>query len=103
MWCSSKSSFPITEKYRGSAHRDYKVNVKLTHKIPVAIRNLKNYDSHTIMQKPGKFNLKLNVIPKGLEKYMSFNINSKLAFINGFQLLSYSLDSSLKIWVKIIF
>ena len=28
-----------------------------------------------IMQELGKFNLKINVIPNGLESYMSFNIN----------------------------
>ena len=32
------------------------------------------------MQKLGKFNLKINVIPNGLEKYMSFTINNKLSF-----------------------
>ena len=38
--------------------------------------------------------LKINVIPNGLEKYMSFTIN-KLRFIDNFQLRS-SLDSSAK-------
>ena len=45
------------------------------------------------MQELGKFNLKINVIPNGLEKYMSFNINSSLVF-------SSSLDSLVKILVK---
>ena len=58
----------VTGKYRGSAHRDCNINVKLNHKIPVVFRNLKNYDSHLIMQKLGKFNLKINVVPNGLEK-----------------------------------
>ena len=35
----------------------------------------------------GKFNLKINVILNGLEKYMSFSINNKLSFIESFQLL----------------
>ena len=49
----------ITGKYRGSsAHRDCNINVKLNHTIPVVFHNLKNYDSHLIMQKLGKFNLK---------------------------------------------
>ena len=34
------------------------------------------------MQELGKFNLKKDVIPNGLEKYMSFNINNKLIFID---------------------
>ena len=45
------------------------------------------------MQELGKFNLKINVIPNGLEKYMSFNINSSLVF-------SSSLDSLVKKLVK---
>ena len=45
------------------------------------------------MQELCKFNLKINVIPNGLEKYMSFTINNKLSFIDSFQFLSSSLDS----------
>ena len=48
------------------------------------------------MEELGKFNLKLNVIPNGLEKYMSFSINNKLSFIDSFQFLSSSLDSLVK-------
>ena len=48
----------ITEKYRGSAHRDCNINFKLNHKIPVVFHNLKKYDSDLIMQELGKFNLK---------------------------------------------
>ena len=48
------------------------------------------------MQELGKFNFKINVIPNGFEKYMSFNINNRLAFIDNFQPLSSSLDSLVK-------
>ena len=44
----------------------------------------------------GKFNLKINVTPNGLEKYMNFTINNKLSFVHNFQFLSSSLDSSVK-------
>ena len=37
----------ITGKYRGSAHRDCNINVKLNHKIPVVFHNLNNYDART--------------------------------------------------------
>ena len=47
----------VTGKYGGSAHRDSNINVKLNHKIPVAFHNLKNYDSHLIMQELGKSNV----------------------------------------------
>ena len=86
----------ITGKYRGSAHRYCNINVKLNRKILVVFHKLKNYDSYLIMQKLGKFNLKINVIPNVLEKYMSFSINNKLSFIDGFQFLISSLDSLVK-------
>ena len=77
-------------------HRDCNISIKLNHKIPVVCHNLRNYDSHLIMQELGKFSLKLNVIPNGLEKYMSFSISNKLSFIDSFQFLSSSLDSLVK-------
>ena len=49
------------------------------------------------MQELGKFDFQINVIPNGPEKYMIFNINSKLIFIDSFQFLSSSLDSLVKI------
>ena len=58
--------------------------------------NLKNYDSHFIMQELGKFDIKISIIPNGLEKYMSFTINDKLSFIDSFQFLSCLLDSLVK-------
>ena len=88
----------ITGKYRGSAHRDCNINVKLNYKSPAVFHNLKNYDSHLIMQELGKFNLKIIVIPNGLEKYMSFCISSKLSFIDSFQFLSSSFHSLDKNW-----
>ena len=83
----------MTGKYRGSAHRDCNFNVKLNHKIPVMFHNLKNYDSHLIMQEIGKFIIKINFISNGLEKYMNFSTIKKLSFIDSFQFISSSLDS----------
>ena len=50
----------INEKYRGSAHRDCNINLRLNHKIHIVFHNLKSYDSHLIMQELGKFNFKIN-------------------------------------------
>ena len=36
-------------KYRGPAHRDCNINVKLNHKIPVIFHNLKNCDFYLIV------------------------------------------------------
>ena len=86
----------ITGRYRDSAHRDCNINLKLNHKTLVAFQNLKNYDSHLIMQELGKFILKINVIPNGLEKYMSFTISNTLSFIDDLQFLSSTLDGLVK-------
>ena len=48
------------------------------------------------MQELTKLYFKINGIPNGLEKYMSFKINNKLIFIDTFQFLSSSLDSLVK-------
>ena len=86
----------ITGKYRDFPHRDYNINLKIHRKIPVKFHNLRNYDIHVIVQELGKFNLKIDGIPNGLEKYISFTINNKLSFIGNFQFLSSLLDSLLK-------
>ena len=58
----------ITEKYRGTAHRDCNINLKLNDKIRVVFHSIKKFDSHLIMQELGKFNLNINFIPNGLKK-----------------------------------
>ena len=57
----------ITEKQKGSVHRDCKINLILNHKNPVAFYNLKSFDPHLIVQELDKFSLKISVIPNGLE------------------------------------
>ena len=86
----------IAAKYRESTHRDCSSNLKLNQKISFAFRNLNKYDFHFIMRELGKFNLKINFIPNGLEKHMNFTINNKFSFIDSFQFLSSSLDSLVK-------
>ena len=46
--------YNITGKYKGSAHRDSNINVKLNHKVLAVFHNLKNYDSQLIMQELSK-------------------------------------------------
>ena len=86
----------ITGRYTGSANRDCDINVKLNHKIPVVVHNLKNYGSHLIIEELRKFNFKTSSLPNGLENCMSFSINNKLSFIDSFQFLNSSLDSLVK-------
>ena len=86
----------ITGKYRGSAHLDYNINLKLTKKFRVTFHNLRGYDSHIVIRKIGEFDVKVNVIPNGLEKYMAFIINKNLVFIDSMQFIKSSLDALVK-------
>ena len=83
----------ITVKYRGSAHWSCNVNLKLTKKVLVIFRNLRGYESHLIMQEISKFDVKVSVIPNGLEKYMVFTINKNLVFFESMQFMNSSLDT----------
>ena len=45
------------------------------------------------MQELGKLDLKISVLPNGLEKYISFTINNMLSFNGSFRFLSFLLNS----------
>ena len=49
------------------------------------------------MQEISKFDLKISVIPNGLEKYMVFTINNNLVFIDSMQFINSSLDALVKL------
>ena len=78
------------------AHWSCNVNFKITKKIPVIFHDLKGYESHLIFKEFCKFNVKISVIPKGLEKYMAFTINRNLFFIDSIQFMNSSLDLLIK-------
>ena len=48
------------------------------------------------MQEIAKFDVKINVTPNGLEKFMVFTINKNLVFIDNIQFMNSSLDGLVK-------
>ena len=99
----------ITGKYRGSAHQECNLQLRLNPdkiKIPVIFHNLRGYDSHFIMQEIGaivkdyeytnkngkKCQMNINVIPNNMEKYMAFMLGNHLTFLDSFQFMSSSLE-----------
>ena len=62
----------ITGKFRGAAHWSCNINLPLAKKVPVIFYALRGYDSHLIFCELDKFDVKIDVIPNGLEKYMAF-------------------------------
>ena len=62
----------VTGKYRGAAHWSCNINLQLTKNVPIIFHNLRGYDSHLIFWELNKLDVKINLIPNGLEKYMAF-------------------------------
>ena len=86
----------ITGKYRGAAHWNCNINLKVSNKLVVIFHNLKGYDSHLIFKELSKFNCNVDVIPNGLEKYMSFTLGKNIVFIDSMLFMNSSLDKLVK-------
>ena len=77
----------VIGKFRGAAHKSCNLNFKVTKKVPVIFHNLKDYDSHLFFNELDKFDVKIKVIPDGLEKYTAFFLNKNLVLIDGILVL----------------
>ena len=88
--------YHVTGKYWCSAHKGCNIKVKLNYKIPIVFHKLKSYYSHLVKQELGKFNFETNVTPNWQEKYMSFNMISKLSFVTSIHYLNFLSDSLVK-------
>ena len=86
----------VTGKFRGAAHWSCNMNLQLTKKVPVIFHNMRVYDSHLIFRELYRFNVKINVIPNGLEKYVAIFLNKNIVFIECMQFMKSSLDKLVK-------
>ena len=68
----------------------------MSKRIPVIFHNLRGYDSHLIIKEISKFDVKVSVIPNGLEKYMAVTVNRNLVFIDVMQFINSFLESLVK-------
>ena len=82
---------PRNRKFRGAAHESCNLNLQLTKKVPVIFHNLRGYDSRLIFNELDKFDVKIKVIPKRLEKYMAFFLNKNLVFIDSIQFMNFQM------------
>ena len=80
----------------GAARWSCNINLPSTKKVPVIFGNLRGYDSHLIFCELNKFDVKIDVIPNGLEKYMAFFLNKNLVFIDSMQFMNSSLEKLVK-------
>ena len=88
----------ITGQYRGSAHQDFTLKLRINpgeFKIPVIFHNLRGYDSHFIMRENGSIgkehDLEINCVPNNMEKYMAFMLVKYIVFLDSFQFMASSL------------
>ena len=72
----------VTGKIRGAAYWDCNINFQLAKKVPIILYNLRGYNSHLIFNELDKFDVKINIIPNRLEKYMACFLNKNLVFID---------------------
>ena len=71
----------VTGKFRGAAHWDCNINLTINKKVKVKFRNLRGSDSHLIFSELSNFDVKIEVIPNRLEKYIAFILNRDLVLI----------------------
>ena len=57
---------------------------------------MRGYDTHLIFRELDKFDVKINVIPNVIEKYMAFFLDKNLVFIDSMQFMNSSLDNLVK-------
>ena len=88
-----KNHCQVNGKFRGAAHWSCNMNLQLTENVPVIFYNLRGYDSHLIFNELKNFDVKIDVIPNRLEKYMAFFLNKNLVFIDSMQFMNHSLKN----------
>ena len=82
----------VSGKFRGAAHFSCNANFKITKKVPIIFHNLKGYDGHLIVNELSNFDVNIDVIPYGLEKYMAIIVSGNLVFVDSMQFMKDSLD-----------
>ena len=82
----------ITGKFRGAAHWSWNINLQLTKTVPIINHNLRGYDSHFIFCELKNLDVKIDVIPNRLEKYMAFILNKNLVFMDSMQFMTSTLE-----------
>ena len=89
----------FTGRYRGCAHQDCNLQFAMRYyKIPVFLHNLKNYDSHLIIERANELSerARIDVIAQNSEKFITFAFKN-MWFKDSFSFLSSSLDKLVKL------
>ena len=83
----------VTGKFGGASHSKCNINLRLPKKLPIIFHNLQGYDRHITFKELNNFDVDIDVIPKGIDKYMSIIVNRHITFVDSLQLHNGSLDT----------
>ena len=83
----------ITGKFRGAAHNQCNLKLKIPKKLAIIFHNLKGYDGHIIFKELNNFDVTIDAIPKKIEEYMSIIVNRTISFIDSNEFYKGTLDT----------
>ena len=86
----------VTGKFRGASHSKCNINLRLSKKLPIIFHNLQGYDGYITfkeLKELNNFDADIDVIPKGIDNYMSIIVNRHITFIDSLQFYKGSLDT----------
>ena len=92
----------ITGKYRGAAHSNCNLKLRInpkTDQIPVIFHNLRGYDAHHLMQAMANLKKEVKCVANNMEKYITISVDG-LRFIDSLNFMQGSLDSLVEVIVK---
>ena len=87
-------------KFRGAAHWYCNINFQLTKIVPVIFQNLRGCGSHLVSNELDKFDVNINAIPNGLEKYMAYFFFNVVVFRNEIDYIHRVLKFKQSDWIK---
>ena len=85
----------ITGKYRGAAHNQCNLKLRInpkTDQIPVVFHNLRGYDAHHLMQAMANLQKDVKCVANNMEKYITISVDG-LRFIDSLNFLQGRLES----------
>ena len=83
----------VTGKFRRAVHNKCNINLRRPKKLPVIFHNLQGYDGHIVFKEPKHFDKDIDVIPRGIDNYISIIVNIHITFIDSLQFYKGSLDT----------
>ena len=83
----------VAGRFRGAARSKCNISLRLPRKLPIMFHNLQGYDDHIILKELNNFDVDIDVIPKGIDKYMTIIVNRHITFIDSLQFYNGSLDT----------